>query len=260
MWTTLHPPMPLVYAPARMSPDPSLTRSYYLTALTALRYLDERTGRRRFGVDADARWSGFAGDEPADRPDARVRLLREADRIDLILRDADAQWPGAFGARTVFDLPEVAEDDAFGAEWESDLEGFELWHRVMTAPLAGDVADLLPRLATVWDAPIPDLPLPLLRPNSRWLLRGAGAAASAIRAFLNTPDAVWHSQVLVVAEPPLAAGISPRQQRRRTFARQLAALAAGLLNQPQRTRILRSAPAPSEYPGHERLISEDAES
>lgn len=34
--------------------------------------------------------------------------------IDLLLRDADTQWPGAFGARSVHDLAAVAQDEVFG--------------------------------------------------------------------------------------------------------------------------------------------------
>lgn len=88
-----------------MTPDTRSRRLYYTAALIGLRYVDQRSGQRRFGADADARWSQLAGD------------LHLADRFDLLLRDADAQWHGAFGARSVFDLPEVAEDDAFGADW-----------------------------------------------------------------------------------------------------------------------------------------------
>jgi hypothetical protein len=241
-----------------MRPDPSLTRSYYLTALTALRFLDERAGRRRFGKDADARWKGFAGDDPEDPAPARLRVLSDLDRIDLLLRDADAQWPGAFGARTVFDLPEVAEDDAFGAGWDPELDGTALWKQVADAEPPSDLPDLLRRLAAVWDVLLAPHTLPPLRPSSRWLLHGPSATAAAIQAFAASPDAVWHTQIFAIAEPPLADGIGPRQQQRRAFARQLAALAAALLDQPARTRLLRAVPAAHEHPGHERLTSGDA--
>ncbi|MBL9101055.1 MAG: hypothetical protein JNL82_08865 [Myxococcales bacterium] len=254
-----------------MRPDPSLTRSYYLTALTALRFLDARTNGRRFGKDADARWKSFAGDDPEDRAPGRLRILTDLDRIDLLLRDADAQWPGAFGARTVFDLPEVAEDDSFGAEWDPEvqpsgeaerrpsIDGTALWKQVMGAPAPADIPELLRCLAAIWEIPLSTHPLSPPRPGTRWLLRGAGATASAIQAFATSPDAVWHTQVLVVAEPPLADDAGPRQQRQRSFARQLAALAAALLDQPARTRLLRAAPPPSEHPNYERITSGDAE-
>ena len=59
---------------------------FYRAALAALRYADHRrpTGRR-FGPDADARWAGFR------------RYLANADRIDLLLRDADRSPPGNCG-------------------------------------------------------------------------------------------------------------------------------------------------------------------
>lgn len=254
-----------------MRPDPSLTRSYYLTALTALRFLDTRTNGRRFGRDADARWKSFAGDDPEDQAPGRLRILTDLDRIDLLLRDADAQWPGAFGARTVFDLPEVAEDDSFGAEWDPEvqptgdaerrpsIDGTALWKQVMDAPVPADIPELLRRLAGIWDVPLSPHPLSPPRPGTRWLLHGASATASALPAFAASPDAVWHTQVLVVAEPPLVDGVSPRQQCRHAFARQLAALAAALLDQPARTRLLRAVPAPNEHPNHERITSGDVE-
>jgi len=75
--------------------------------LAALRFVQTRRPTKcRFGAEADATWADFRGD------------LGGAARIDLLLRDADAQWPGAFGARSVYDLAAVAADEAFGATWE----------------------------------------------------------------------------------------------------------------------------------------------
>jgi hypothetical protein len=58
---------------------------YIEGALRLLQYVETRrpTGRR---FDADARWSSFRGD------------LETVDRIELMLRDADAEWPGGFSA------------------------------------------------------------------------------------------------------------------------------------------------------------------
>ena len=71
--------------------------SYYEGALWALRFIEaRRPTRRRFGAEADATWAAFRGD------------LGASARIDLLLRDADTQWPGAFGARSVYDLAAVA--------------------------------------------------------------------------------------------------------------------------------------------------------
>ena len=59
-------------------PMPDPTRSYYLAALTGLRFIDSKQGTgRRFGENARALWAEFRGD------------LTDADRINLLLRDAD---------------------------------------------------------------------------------------------------------------------------------------------------------------------------
>lgn len=240
-----------------MPVDPLLARLYYRSALTALRYLDARTGRRRFGADADARWQAFAGDDPTDghRDTTRPRILLDADRIDLLLRDANAQWPGAFGARVVFDLSAVAQDDAFGAQWAPLADGLALWEQVTRTPLAQDLDELLRQLCAHWELRLAFSPLPAPGPTERWLVHGAETIAAAILAFAASPNAVWHSQVLVVAEPPLVADLAPQHQRRRALGRHLAALAAGLLGQSAGTRILRELPAASEHPGYRRFSS-----
>lgn len=250
----------MVYASSSMNLDPTLTRSYYLTALTALRFLDARGGQRRFGPDADARWYAFAGDDPAEshRADYRPRVLMEGDRIELLLRDADAQWPGAFGARAVFDLRDVAQDDAFGADWPPTSDGLTLWHQAILTPLISTLPLLLSRFSAIWDIPLILPELPPLKPSTRWVLHGPDVTAAAILAFSASPAAIWHQQVVVVAESPSAPEIKPRQQRHRTFARQLAALAAALLGQQQPTRLVREFPAADEYPGHQRLGSDKA--
>src|SRR5688572_4289801 len=82
--------------------------AFYEASLRALRYVEARSpSKRRFGADADAMWKSFRGH------------LSAADRIDILLRDADIEYGGAFGARVAFGLRGVAEDDAFGAEWVS---------------------------------------------------------------------------------------------------------------------------------------------
>jgi hypothetical protein len=237
-----------------MLQDTALSRHYYWTALTALRFLDERSGRRRFGPDADARWDGFAGDAPASihGNNSRIRILSDADRIDLLLRDADIQWPGAFGARAVFDLAEIPEDDAFGHDWVPYDDAATLWHQVTLTPLIPDLTQLSHRICTIWDTPLTLDPLPPLHPNTRWLLQDPSSVAAAIGAFAADSARVWHSQVLVVAGSPLEAGLSLQQRRIRGLTRQLAALAAGLLSQSKPTRILNRTPATDEYRGYER--------
>jgi len=81
--------------------------AYYEAALPALRFVQQRLpAARRFDPDAAARWAVLRGH------------LTAADRIDLILRDANAQRPSDIGPRTVFALRAVAEDDPFGAAWD----------------------------------------------------------------------------------------------------------------------------------------------
>jgi hypothetical protein len=81
-------------------------RSFYAAALAALRFVEaRRPTKRRFGPDADATWAEFRGD------------LGSSARIDLLLRDADAQWPGSFGARLPYGLGALAADEPFGAAW-----------------------------------------------------------------------------------------------------------------------------------------------
>jgi hypothetical protein len=73
--------------------------AYYRAALEGLHMLEARRGSARwFGVDADARWKVLRGD------------LTAADRLDVAIRDADAQFFGAFGARSVFARAGVARD------------------------------------------------------------------------------------------------------------------------------------------------------
>jgi hypothetical protein len=100
-------------------------KSYYGAALVGLLAIEARrpTGRR-VGSEADARWQAFRGD------------LTTANRLDLLIRDADAQWPGAFGARTVFSPRGVFDDDAFGPGWEGldPVVAEELWREVTATP------------------------------------------------------------------------------------------------------------------------------
>lgn len=204
-----------------MIPDPRSRRLYYTAALTGLRFVDRRGGQRHFGADADGRWQQLAGD------------LHLADRIDLLLRDADAQWPGAFGARSVFDLPEVAEDDAFGADWLplEDQDAADLWHEITTQAPADDLPALIRRFFAAWDTPFTPVALPDLTPTSRWLILTPDAVASALLAFAAGNGLAWSDQVVVVAHGPLDVTEldHPRAPLTRALTRQLAAMAPALL-------------------------------
>lgn len=227
-----------------MIPDPRSRRLYYTAALTGLRFVDWRSGqRRRFGEDADGRWQQLAGD------------LHLADRIDLLLRDADAQWPAAFGARSVFDLPEVAEDDAFGADWLplDDEDALVLWQDIAAQPPAADLPAFLRRIFAAWDTPFTPIPLPELTPTSRWLLVTPDAVASAILAFAAGSDLAWSDQVVVAVPSPLnlTAQAHARAPLTRALTRQLAAMAPALLGHQLRPTAFaaldqRHQPRPAE--------------
>lgn len=89
---------------------------YYEAALWALRFVESRRAtKRRFGPEADATWAAFRGD------------FGISARIDLLLRDADAQWPGAFGARSVYDLAAVAQGIEFAISALPDTDPYHLW-------------------------------------------------------------------------------------------------------------------------------------
>lgn len=194
--------------------DDARRRAYYRSALTLLRFVEARSPTsRRFGPEADALWRSFAGD------------LDSSDRLELLLRDADHQWPGAFGARAVFALRSAHEQDAFGADWRrlSSNQASELWKQTLAQP---PVADPIAAILKEWSLEPKPFNLPKLGPSSRAVLVGLGAITAAMRAFLENPDLSWPNQVAVVADEP-----GPRQ---------LAAAMAALADHPEPTLLLHS--------------------
>jgi hypothetical protein len=211
------------------------TQAYYQAALLGLHFVEARqpTGRR-FGAEADARWSRFAGE------------LTTSDRVDLLLRDADAQWPRSFGARSVFDLAAVAEDEAFGAEWEPlpPVLANELWREPVPASTTATIASMLAAVASAWGLALQPFDIGTVAPADRILLAGPSAIAAAVAAFAAGRDLDWSDQVVCVATPPAH--------------RQLAALAGALLNSGKGT-VLRSAATPGpKAPGYSPRPSADA--
>lgn len=192
------------------------SRAFYAAALTSLRYVEHRTPTgRRFGEDADARWKSFRGH------------LTTADRIDLLLRDADVEFPGAFGARTTFALRGVAEDEPFGAEW-SALDGATaeaVWRRhVRDEAPPSDVRTLLRAMAAAWEITLEPVLLPTLTPTSRLLVVGPSAIAAVIEAFAAQSSTLrWSDQVVCIATPPAH--------------RQLASNAAAILRSNRATQL-----------------------
>ena len=213
-------------------------QSYYHAALTGLRYLEHRapTGRR-FGRDADLLWGTFRGH------------LADVDRIDLLLRDADAEWPGALGARRVFDLRGVPEDDAFGKDWAplDPIAGADLWRAIGAEPPPPDLASALTRLASIWGRALAPCEHDPIAPSTRLVVAGPSAVAALARAFEGRSELDWADQVAVVASDP---GV-----------RQLAAFCAAALN-VTKPAILLSAVDPEASPalrGRALLVSEDAD-
>jgi hypothetical protein len=210
-------------------------RSYYQAALTALRFVESRRpSQRRFGENAQALWSEFRGD------------LTDADRIDLLLRDADVQWPGAFGARTVFESEGVAEDDAFGPNWEGldAVDAAELLRNVERMQVAGDGIGVLSAVAEAWEFKLAPFDAPAVTPADRLVVAGPSAITAVMRAFAEGQDLDWAAQVTCI-------GTAPGH-------RQVAALAGGLVNIAKRARIVSAARVTKEKPGAKLIASPDA--
>ncbi len=196
---------------------------YYLGALRLLRFAEQRSPtKRRFGADADALWKDFAGG------------LKTSDRIDLLLRDADTEWPGAFGARATYGLRAVAEDDAFGADWESlpAIDGERVWKDAAKAAVPSDPAEAIVQLCSGWELTTHPFELPKITPSTRAIVGGASAIVATIHAFASHTDLSWPTQIVVVADRPAE--------------RQLAAAAAMLLNTTKATVLLASDDAMPE--------------
>ena len=219
-------------------------KSFYRGALTALSFLEERhpTGRR-FGQDADLRWASFRGH------------LMDIDRVDLLVRDADAQWPGSLGPRRVFDLEGVAEDDAFGdaalgerggqASALDPILGAELWREDVATPAPPNLSLALSTIASLWSLPLTPLELPAIHPSTRLVAAGPSAVAALAEAFDRRPELDWADQVAVVATSP--------------GARQLAAFCGAALN-ITRPAVLLAANTATEasLSGRTLLLSSDA--
>lgn len=183
-------------------------RAYYRAARVGLWFVEQRRpSGRRFGPQADARFRALAGS------------LGASARLELLVRDADAEWPGAFGPRTVFSLSQVAEDDAFGAQWAGfwggeaesgvgvgfGVEAEELWRSAL--PQVNDPAAAFTAMAAAWDLSLaaPDAAiantLAELDPAQPLWLAGPRAIAQAAEHFARHETLDWSAQVTCVATP-----------------------------------------------------------
>lgn len=213
--------------------DSSNISAYYKASLGTLRFLEHRRPTdRRFGANADARWQTFQGD------------LTTGDRIDLLIRDANAEWPGALGAAAVFDLRAVAEDEAFGAEWTplDPVEGEEIWRSGANPTSLGEALDAV---AGCWGLKLSEaVSVGLIGPAEKLVVVGPSAIASVVAAFAEGKDLDWVDQVVCVATPP--------------GHRQLAAIATALLNLNKRAALYDLETAPPALRGRRLIVSNDA--
>lgn len=211
-------------------------RSYYAAALTALRFAEERspTGRR-FGKEADAAWRAFKGS------------LTTADRIDLLLRNADGQWRQAFGARSVYALRAVAEDEPFGPEWAplSARAADKLWREVNEGEAPRNVKAALRECAAAWDLNLKKVPVEPLRATTKLVLAGPSAIAAYCAHFAEEPSLGWSRQVTCIATAPAH--------------RQLALLAGALLNSSEPAQVLTAAEAAGLRRAGRAVVGPDAD-
>lgn len=170
-----------------------IKQNYYRAALQLLRFIEQRTPtNRRFGAQADAAWKQFCG------------ALKTTDRIQLMIADAHAQWPGSLGPSTVCNVPAVAADDAFGPDWEplSGIEAEGLWRDLETSKAATDLHAALTAVAGVWGVELEACVPPDVRPGQSVVVAGPSAVAALIEYFASHRDLEWWRQVTVVATPP----------------------------------------------------------
>ena len=195
--------------------------AYYRAALRSVRFVEARRSTdRRFGAEADSLWRDFKGE------------LLTADRIDLLIRDADTEWPGAFGARSVFGLRAVAEDEPFGSEWAPlpSVTAEDLWRAILAEETPQSVSQALGAVASAWEIELSELDAGSVSATDRLVAVGPSAIAALVRVFAEGQDLDWAEQVVCVAS---SAGH-----------RHLAACAAALVNTTKATFLLSHDDAP----------------
>jgi hypothetical protein len=218
-----------------LTASPIEVASYYRAAIACLHFVEaRRPTKRRFGPDADARWKAFKGH------------LSTSDRIDLLLRDANAEWPGAFGAREVFAVHNVAEDVAFGAHWQSldPVQGDLLWRELAAVPNLRSARDVLGAVARAWDVTLHPTPLDAVDPSDKLVAVGPSAVATLAETFVGRPDLDWAAQVTCVATSPAH--------------RQIALAASAAVDTHRAGRVLTAEAARNMAKGARVVLSDDA--
>jgi hypothetical protein len=156
---------------------------FYTAAIAGLRALDRREGgARRFGPEADSRWSGFKGS------------LTDADRIDLLLRDAAVTWGVAFSPASAFGLFGLAPDEPFGPDWHSLSAGAA--RRALTDTAAVQSPDELGALMGVTGHAVQ---LPAISVSTRLIVAGGAGLVTVAAAFAQRSELSWSDQVLALA-------------------------------------------------------------
>lgn len=183
--------------------------AFYGAAVFGLRALDARgSAPRRFGADAAARWTQFAG------------ALGAGDRVDILLRDAAGTWGAAFSPSECFGFFGLADDEPFGPDWGGIDEQAA---KRLLADI--DTPATLDTVAQALGAEGSNLPLLPVTPSTKLVVAGGTAIASVARAFLGNTALSWTDQVVVVAD--------------KAAWRQLAGLAAVMLGARGRTALVR---------------------
>ena len=183
--------------------------AFYVAAVIGLRALDARESTpRRFGPDAEARWTQFAG------------ALGVGDRIDILLRDAAGTWGAAFSPSECFGFFGLADDEPFGPDWVC-IDDHPA-KRLLAEPNAPTT---LEHIAYGLGVKAASVPVPPVTPSTKLVIAGGTAIVSVANVFAGNKGLSWTDQVVVVAHKPAW--------------RQLAGLAAVLLGARGRTALVR---------------------
>ena len=183
--------------------------AFYGAAVIGLRALDARESKpRRFGPDAEARWTQFAG------------ALGVGDRIDILLRDAAGTWGAAFSPSECFGFFGLADDEPFGPDWVC-IDDYAA-KRLLAEP---DAPTTLEHIAYGLGVKAASVPVPPVTPSTKLVVAGGTAIVSVAKVFAGNKGLSWTDQVVVVAH--------------KAAWRQLAGLAAVLLGARGRTALVR---------------------
>jgi hypothetical protein len=192
-------------------PTSSERAAFYEAAVLGLRALDARERAvRRFGADAEAHWTQFAG------------ALGAADRLDILLRDATVTWGAAFSPSECFGFFGLADDEPFGPDW-GGIDDQAAKQLLADA----DGAATLDRAATVLGVAATPAPISTLTPATKLVVAGGAAFLAVAKAFAANRALSWTDQVVTIANTAAF--------------RQLGGLAAVLLGARGRTVIVRSS-------------------